>query len=482
MPPEGGSQWHKALEGQGQWWVQVVGSSHSSDETCESRWSEGEDILFVSFDETLGTLEALLKVVNEEKEIWELSGTHKRLQTLIHHVNEYSLKEEHLRQSRNKASGIDGMTKAEYSRNLDANIEDLLLRMKSFSYRPKPARRTYIPKLGGKMRPLGIPSYEDKLVQGVMAKVLNGVYEPRFMNCSYGFRPNRNCHDVIREINSTIYRQPIGWVVEADIKGYFDNIDHSWLMKFLEHDIQDKNFLRYIVRFLKAGIMEDGQNLDSDSGSPQGGLISPILANVYLHYVLDIWFEKVVKPRMRGKAYLFRYADDFLALFEYEEDARKYYEVLPKRLGKFNLEVALEKTRLIPFGRNSGSKETFDFLGFTHINGKDRKGHYRVVHRTSKKKLSAKQQAMKQWLRLNMHSPVCDILEGLNRRLVGHYRYYGISGNSKSLGKYQYYCITTLFKVLRRRGQKKKINWKTYNRILSAYGVAMPKIYVNIWH
>ena len=298
MPPEGGSQWHKALEGQGQWWVQVVGSSHSSDETCESRWSEGEDILFVSFDETLGTLEALLKVVNEEKEIWELSGAHKRLQTLIHHVNEYSLKEEHLRQSRNKASGIDGMTKAEYSRNLDANIEDLLLRMKSFSYRPKPARRTYIPKLGGKMRPLGIPSYEDKLVQGVMAKVLNGVYEPRFMNCSYGFRPNRNCHDVIREINSTIYRQPIGWVVEADIKGYFDNIDHSWLMKFLEHDIQDKNFLRYIVRFLKAGIMEDGQNLDSDSGSPQGGLISPILANVYLHYVLDIWFEKVVKPRI----------------------------------------------------------------------------------------------------------------------------------------------------------------------------------------
>jgi group II intron reverse transcriptase/maturase len=482
LPPEGGSQWHKALEGQGQGWVQVVGSSHSSDETCESRWSEGEDISFVSFDETLGTLEAPLQVESEEKEIWELSGTHKRLQTLIHHVNKDSLKEEHQRQSGNKASGIDGVTKADYSRNLDDNIDDLLKRMKTFSYRPKPARRTYIPKLGGKKRPLGIPSYEDKLVQGVMAKVLNDVYEPRFMNSSYGFRPNRSCHDVIRDINSTIGRQPIGWVVEADIKGYFDNIDHSWLMKFLEHDIQDKNFLRYIVRFLKAGIMEDGQYLDSESGSPQGGIISPILANVYLHYVLDIWFEKMVKPRMRGKAYLYRYADDFLALFEFEDDARKYYEVLPRRLGKFNLEVAQEKTRLIPFGRNSGSKDTFDFLGFTHINGKTRNGCYRVMHRTSKKKLIAKRQAMKQWLRLNMHNPVRDIIRGLNLRLMGHYRYYGISGNSKSLDKYHYYCVTTLFKVLRRRGQKRKINWTTYRRIINAYGIAKPRICVDIWH
>lgn len=219
-----------------------------------------------------GTLEARCEVANEEKEIWELSGTHKRLQTLIHHVNKESLEEEHQRQSGDKAPGVDGVTKADYSRNLDANIDDLLKRMKSFSYRPKPVRRTHIPKQGGKMRPLGIPSYEDKLVQGVMAKVLNDVYEPRFMDCSYGFRPDRSCHDVIRQINSTIGRRPIGWVVEADIKGYFDNIDHSWLMKFLEHDIQDKNFLRYIVRFLKAGVMEEGQHLDSERGSPQGGI------------------------------------------------------------------------------------------------------------------------------------------------------------------------------------------------------------------
>lgn len=216
--------------------------------------------------------------------------------------------------------------------------------------------------------------------------------------------------------------------------------------------------------------------------STLGGLISPVLANVYLHYVLDIWFEKVVKPRLRGEAYLFRYADDFLALFEYEDDARKYYEVLPKRLSKFNLEVAPEKTRMIPFGRSSGSRETFDFLGFTHINGKSRKGGYRVVHRTSKKRLVAKRQAMKQWLRLNMHNPVRDIIRGLNMRLVGHYRYYGISGNSKSLGKFHYYCVNTLYKVLRRRGQKRKLNWEGFNRILDAHKIARPRVCVDIWH
>lgn len=207
-----------------------------------------------------------------------------------------------------------------------------------------------------------------------MARVLNDLYEPRFRDCSYGFRPGKSCHDVIRDINQTFMSQPIGWVVEADIKGYFDHIDHQWLLKFLQVGIADKNFLRYIVRFLKAGIFEGGQLVRSEEGSPQGGLISPILANVYLHYVLDLWFMKKVVPAMRGKAFRYRYADDFLVLFQFEEDARRFYEVLPKRLGKFSLTVAEEKTRIIPFGRNSESKETFDFLGFTHINGKTRNG------------------------------------------------------------------------------------------------------------
>lgn len=419
---------------------------------------------------------------NEEKEIWELSCKHQRIQTVMHYVNRNSLVEEHHRQCGNKASGVDRETKDSYGRNLEMNITDLLKRMKSFTYRPKPARRTYIPKMTGKLRPLGIPSYEDKLVQGVMARVLNSIYEPRFLECSYGFRPNKNCHDVIRNINTTIYKQPIGWVVEADIKGYFDAIDHTWLMKFLEHDMQDKNFLRYVVRFLKAGIFEDGGWKKSERGSPQGGLISPVLANVYLHYVLDLWFEKVVKPRMRGEAYLFRYADDFLVLFQHEDDARKFYETLPKRLAKFNLEVAEDKTRMIRFGRGTGSKETFDFLGFTHINGKTKNGNYAIVHRTSKKKLLAKQQALKQWLRWNMHRPVKEIFRGLNRRLVGHYQYYGISGNSKGIGKFYYYCVNTLFKILRRRGQKHRINWEIFKRMIHDIGLAPPRICVNIWH
>src|SRR6056297_529097 len=290
----------------------------------------------------------------------------------MHYVNRNSLLEEHHRQCVNKASGVDRETKDSYGRNLDENIADLLKRMKSFTYRPKPVRRTYIPKMTGKLRPLGIPSYEDKLVQGAMARVLNNIYEPRFLECSYGFRPNKNCHDVIRNINTTIYKQPIGWVVEADIKGYFDAIDHTWLMKFLEHDIQDKNFLRYVVRFLKAGIFEDGSWTKSEQGSPQGGLVSPVLANLYLHYVLDLWFEKVVKPLMRGECYLIRYIDDFVVCFQYRSDALKFERALKQRLGRFKLELEPTKTRLVEFGRFSqrhakerGRKqETIYFLGF----------------------------------------------------------------------------------------------------------------------
>jgi group II intron reverse transcriptase/maturase len=419
---------------------------------------------------------------HDEKEIWELSKRHRKLQTLMHYVNADSLMKEHKLQCGKKASGVDQVTKEEYGQQVESNIEDLLRRMKTFSYRPKPVRRTYIPKTNGKLRPLEIPSYEDKLVQGAMARVLNDVYEPRFLDCSYGFRLGKNCHDVIRNINQTIKSQQIGWVVEADIKGYFDHIDHEWLIKFLQVDIADKNFLRYIVRFLKAGIFEDGQLKKSEEGSPQGGLISPILANVYLHYVLDLWFTKKVLPRMRGEAFLYRYADDFLVLFQYEEDAKRFYKVLPKRLEKFNLKVAEEKTRIIPFGRNSGSKETFDFLGFTHINGKTRKGFYCVVHRTSQKKLKAKRQEIKLWMQRNMHRPVRELIMELNRKLEGHYRYYGINGNSKSLSGYRDYCIRRLFHVLRRRGQKRPMPWERYKRLLLVYPIVLPRIYVNIWY
>ncbi|MBR5980001.1 MAG: group II intron reverse transcriptase/maturase, partial [Oscillospiraceae bacterium] len=274
-------------------------------------------------------------MATEQQDIRTLSEKHARLETLINHVNYETLLAEHRRQSRNKAVGVDKVTKEGYEANLEENLKDLESRMKKFSYRPQPVRRVEIPKANGKTRPLGIPSYEDKLVQGVMADILNDVYEPRFLDCSYGFRPGRKAHDAIKKVNDLIMFGKVNYILDCDIKGFFDNVDHEWMMKFLEHDIADKNFLRYIVRFLKAGIMVEDRYEDSSVGTPQGGLISPVLANVYLHYVLDLWFEKAVKPQMKGEAYLVRYADDFIMLFQYENEAIAVYEALKIRLAKF---------------------------------------------------------------------------------------------------------------------------------------------------
>ena len=239
----------------------------------------------------------------------------KVVQNLMYHVNEETLMAEHRKQPRQKATGIDGIGKTEYEVNARESIAELMKRMRKFGYKPQPVRRTYIPKANGKLRPLGIPAYEDRLVQGVMARVLNAVYEPRFLDCSHGFRPKRCAHDVVRYINQTVMSKKVNYILEADIKGFFDNVDHEWLMKFLAHDIQDKNFLRYTKRFLIAGVMEGKELKDSDRGTPQGGLISPVLANVYLHYALDLWIEKAVKPYLDGEAYYVRYADDFLMMF-----------------------------------------------------------------------------------------------------------------------------------------------------------------------
>ena len=410
-----------------------------------------------------------------------LSKKHSKLQTLIHYVNKVNLEKEHQMQLKNKAVGIDGISKEEYNNNLDANLDNLLTRMKTFSYRPQSVKRVYIPKANGKLRPLGIPAYEDKLVQGVLARVLNGVYEPRFLDCSYGFRPNRSAHDAIKAIRDIIYKRPIGWVVEADIKGFFDNMNHEWIIKFLRNDIADENFIRYITRFLKAGILEEGKRYESTQGSPQGGLVSPYIANVYLHYVLDLWFEKVVKKHVKGEAYIIRFADDFLACFQYEEDAKAFYSVLPKRLAKFGLEIAEDKTRILPFGKDSGSKESFEFLGFSFYNGMARNSFYIVVVLSSKKKMKAKRLAIKEWLKSMMHCPISDIIAKLNVKLLGHYRYYGVSGNIKCLCSFHNYCIKTLYSVLRRRGQKKRITWEKFKIFLRQSPIVTPKIYVKLW-
>lgn len=418
---------------------------------------------------------------NERKDIRTLAEKYDKLQTLMCYVNKETLMEQHKKQMKGKASGIDGITKEQYNENAENRVEDLLERMKKFSYRPQAVKRVYIPKTGSdKLRPLGIPAYEDRLVQGCMAYVLNEIYETKFLDCSYGFRPNRNCHQAIREINQTIMTKKVNYILDADIKGFFDNVDHGWLMEFLKHDIGDKNFLRYISRFLRSGIIENLKYYESDKGTPQGGLISPVLANVYLHYVLDLWFEKGIKPKLKGEAYLVRYCDDFIIMFQYENEAQKVYELLKERLKRFKLELAEDKTRILPFGRFKGSKESFDFLGFTHYNSKTRTRKYTIQHKISRKKKKAKKQAIKQWLKDNMHENLVNIIERLNRKLTGMYAYYGINGMFKDLMGLYKYTKYELYRVMCRRSQK-KIKIKKYRIILKRIPIAKPKIYVQIW-
>jgi group II intron reverse transcriptase/maturase len=398
----------------------------------------------------------------------------------MNRVNEDSLKSEHQRQSRRKASGVDGVTKDEYGANLDANISDLLKRMKAFQYKPLPVRRTYIPKINGNMRPLGIPSYEDKLVQGVMAGMLSDIYEERFCDCSYGYRPNRSQHDAIRYVDTVLGTKKVKYVVEADIKGFFDNVNHDWLMKFLENDIEDKNFLRYIKRFLIAGVMEGHERQESDKGTPQGGLISPVLANVYLHYVLDLWFEKVLKKECKGEVYYIRYADDFLFMFQYRNEAIEVMEQLTSRLNKFGLELAHDKTRMLPFGRLIGTKEDFDFLGFTFYNSKTIQGKYKVGIRTSKAKLKAKRAEAKAWLRTRLTMPVSETMKLIAASLRGHNNYYGVNGNTIKVHNYYLYVQYMYFRILNRRDQKGKLRYEKYKRIWDYY-VEKPRVRVIIW-
>lgn len=414
---------------------------------------------------------------NEKREITRIALKYEKVQNLMKYVNENTLKEMYKRQPKNKAVGIDGMTKEMYGEHLEDNIDKLIHDMKQFSYRPYPVRKTYIPKGNGKLRGLGIPSFEDKMVQGVFKEILEAIYETKFLDSSFGFRPNRGCHDAIQRINKHIMADKVNYIIDADIKGFFDNLDHEWLMKFLEHDIADKNFLRYIKRFLIGGVMEDGKKLETDKGTVQGGLISPVLANVYLHYVLDLWFEHK-KKEFRGEMYLVRYADDFVCMFQYEKEAQEFYKLLIERLRKFNLEIAEDKSRILPFGRYKGTKESFDFLGFTHINGKSHWGKYCVIHRTSKKKLKQKREAAKQWLKEHMHESIPETIRKLNKKMIGHYRYYGIYGNFIGLNKFYKYVRQQLYFTKRRRDQSLWLTWKKLGQILKVYPIASPKIYI----
>lgn len=413
-----------------------------------------------------------------------------KLSTLAHFINTESLEASYHKLSGKKAAGVDGVTKTQYGEKLMENLNNLVDHMKRQAYKPQPVRRVYIPKDGtDKMRPLGIPAVEDKIVQDVISGILTEVYEPIFMDMSYGFRPNRSCHDALRALNHVITTQKVSYIVDADIKGFFDNVDHDWIMRMLEHRISDPNLLRLIKRFLIAGIMEQGRWEDSDTGTPQGGLISPILANIYLHYTLDIWFEKIVKKQLRGEAHLVRYADDFVCCFQYRDDAEKFYAELKERLAKFKLEVAAEKSKIIEFGRfaeptlsKRGLRpDTFDFLGFTHYCGKSRNGRFRVKRVTSKKKLKAKLKGIKLWMKENITKPIVELIKELNTKLNGHYNYYGITDNSPGISKYAYAVRRALFRHINRRRQGKPCNFLKFAHLMTKYRLAPATIRVSIF-
>ena len=426
---------------------------------------------------------------NEIVRISNIARQYKRVDTVMYALNKENLKQSAMKIAGNKAVGIDNTTKKEYVENLNCNIEDLIIRMRKMAYKPKAVRRVYIPKPGSdRKRPLGIPAFEDKIVQDGMTQVLNAIYEPMFKEFSFGFRPERSCHQAIAYLDKMLHRERTNFVVDLDIKGFFDNIDHEWLIKFLEYRIADKVYIRYIRRFLKSGILEQGKLLKSDKGTPQGGIISPVLGNIYLHFVLDDWFEKVVAKETKGYGGMVRYADDSVACFEYKEEAEKYLRSVKKRLAKFGLEVSEEKTKILEFGRYAqrnrkirGEKkpETFDFLGFIHYCSKGSKGQFRVKRKTSKKKFRAKVQEMKEWLNKRMHCKVSETIKLLNIKLVGYYRYYGITDNTNSIRSFYEITVNMFYRVLNRRSQKNRCGYLEYYEKIEKQ-IVKPKIYVDI--
>jgi len=389
-----------------------------------------------------------------------------------------------------KAPGIDGVTKEEYGEDLEKNVTDLAQRLARMGYRPRPVQRVYIPKPGSdKERPLGIPCFEDKLVQRAVARALEQVYEADFLDCSYGYRPGRTCHQALDTLGRTIQRKKVSYVVEADIRGFFDHVNHEWVLKFLGVRIGDKRVHRLIWRMLRGGVMEDGLVHWGEEGTPQGGSLSPLLSNVYLHYVLDLWFERRFRKQCRGEAYYFRFADDFLACFQYREDAERFLAEMETRLAEFHLEVEPTKTKLLKFGRfargdaeRGGKKpETFTFLGFTHYCGQTRTGSFKVKRRTSKKKFRVKLKEMKVWLRTSRsHLKGGAMLRQAKAKLQGHLNYYAITDNGQMCASYRRQVTRLLFKWLNRRSQRRSYDWERFNAVLAWVGWPSVRIVHNL--
>lgn len=440
-------------------------------------------IMYTETVSNMGTkLRLITKHVIEEKDI--------KFTSLAHLLNVESLKESFYMLKRGKAPGIDEVTFNEYAEELHDNINNLVERMKRGKYYPQPVKRVYIPKGDGRQRPLGIPALEDKIVQMGITRILNAIYEPIFMDFSYGFRPGRNCHQALNKLDKSIMTRPVNHIIDADIKGFFDNVDHEWLLRMLGEKIVDKNFLRLIEKMLKAGVMEEGKLLETEVGTPQGGVLSPVLANVYLHYALDLWLDKIVRRNARGYVEEIRYCDDFVILVQYKEEAAKIRRLLEERMKKFKLELSAEKTRIIEFGRyatinakRKGKKpDTFDFLGFTHFCDKTRSGRFKVGRKTRSKKFRQKIKEMNIWLKkVRNKEKLKDWWNTLKAKLRGHYQYYGVSGNYRSIYKFYFLTLKLVFKWINRRSQKKSMTLKQFLEYLDKFPVPRPKIKHNFY-
>jgi RNA-directed DNA polymerase len=394
------------------------------------------------------------------------------------------LQESYRRTRHGGATGVDGVTWVEYGKNLDENLKALLERVKSGTYQAPPVKRAYIPKGGGKMRPLGMPCLEDKVLQRAITTIMEAVYEQDFLDCSYGFRPQRSAHQMLEAVRTSLWEMGGGYVVEADIKGYFDAIDHGKLREILDQRVRDGVIRRQIDKWLKAGVLEDGMLRQPDSGTPQGGVVSAILANIYLHTVLDTWFTREVVPRLAGRAELFRYADDFAIVCENEDDARRILNVLPKRFGKYGLELHPDKTRLVDFRKpnrwrkpeDTGRPVTFDLLGFTHHWGQSRNKRWMVKQKTARDRMQKKLKHFAEWSKKNRHEPFKAQHARITASLRGHYAYFGIGGNMRSLSTFYYQIIKIWRKWLGRRSQRAAITWNRFHRIMQRQPLPQPRI------
>jgi len=414
------------------------------------------------------------------------------LTTLAHYIDIDWLREAYRRTRKDGATGIDRQTAEEYARNLDENLRSLLERAKSGSYVAPPVRRVHIPKAGdgSQTRPIGIPTFEDKVLQRAVAMVLEAVYEQSFYECSYGFRPGRSAHQALRVVQSQTVKMAGKWVLEVDIRNFFGTLDHSLLRTIVRKRVRDGVLLRLIGKWLNAGVMENGAIEFPETGTPQGGVISPILANVYLHEVLDEWFARQVVPRLAGRATLVRFADDFVIIFEHERDARRVFDVLPKRMAKYGLTLHPEKTRLIDFRRpglrvsaspdNNGDAcsrpGTFDLLGFTHYWAKSRKGYWVVKQKTAADRFRRTLKRIAEWCRQYRHAPIREQWAAMRRKLLGHFGYFGITGNSYALHTFRFRAVAVWHKWLSRRSQRARLSWEKMLRLLACYPLPQPRI------